>query len=1145
MHLRKLTFTVGLVVALCSTWACGLGLGEITLNSTLNQPLDAEIKLLQVRNLAESDMLVELASVEDFNRFGVDRVFFLRSLVFDIQLDHPKGPLVKVTTQEPVREPYLIFLLKAESPGGGRLLREYTLLLDLPVYADEPAAPVQGVQTRSESQQAQNPVQSSESRQQTPAQAQPVQRQEEPPRAQAAPQPPDTQRPVSIQRGVDVYGPVQANDTLWEIARRVRPGTGVSIQQTMLALQRVNPEAFINGNINLLKRGQILRIPDQSEFEALDQRSAISEVAHQNAQWSATGNGLAAGAELEAAPSRPAAGTGEQVTRRGQLTLAAPGETESAGERSGTGDTASRSEALENELAIASEALDASRRDNQELNSRVLELEAQISTMQRLLEVSNKGLRALQLTAEQRRAATDASLTESSQQFSTEERPGTSAETTYSSSEEEAAQVSATIAQEVSEEIVQGTVGEIARSIPAASVREELPASQAKSPNPPPIAQPEKVVIRQTPQEQPLLDLLMANLWYLLIAGMAVLGGVVYFLHRGNQESETEDFHAEEDETFAAMFDEQAADVEALEPMDELDESLYFDAEDQAAFEEEIEFAAPVEAETGDVVGEADIYIAYGKFEQAEEILTKAIVSEPNNIDMRLKLLEVYSTSQDIEKFDHQYSYLIAMGDAGASARAAELRDSIPHAGKFEGEDCRDDTRQLESDETGFPDEQFSFDHEDFNGAELDTVDETGSDRFVAKAANEFGGSSLEFDNTENLALSDEEFDLGKEGLHGDLEGEGFTAEPADKESAESEDMASEFDLDLGSKDEQNSADTTEEAGLAKNEDMTFDLDGKFAADLDGKFAANTVSEEITALKEESDALEFNLDMDNSFSLNEAKTDSAVATEFEGGDLDLALDLDGEDLTEEGKHLTEENSDGDSDLSLEIDKSSALSMDDADIFSDLEFGAEAPTDSENDPMANLEAAELNLDSDLELDFEVSSSTTGSDADDDFGMEMGDLDLAALDQEIDALVGDVDGDLADDEVAVPSISEIVPAFNEGAGGEFNIKESSSDELDSADWSLPAEPSDDSAGVIAFDDKAFGENDPEAAGDTDDGLDGDLDFLADADEVATKLDLARAYIDMGDQEGARDILDEVHNEGNEEQRREAAELLEKIV
>src|SRR5699024_2154485 len=99
-------------------------------------------------------------------------------------------------------------------------------------------------------------------------------------------------------------------------------------------------------------------------------------------------------------------------------------------------------------------------------------------------------------------------------------------------------------------------------------------------------------------------------------------------------------------------------------------------AEEVADTEEE-----GVEAETGDVVGEADIYIAYGKFDQAEEMLLKALEQDPESSEIRLKLLEVYSQTQEAEKFDQHYARLIALASPMVLARATELREQIPGVG--------------------------------------------------------------------------------------------------------------------------------------------------------------------------------------------------------------------------------------------------------------------------------------------------------------------------------------------------------------------------------------------------------------------------------------------------------------------------------
>lgn len=154
MGLRTLALVFGAATALSAQFVVALGLGDIKLRSTLNQPLNAEIELLQVRDLSKQEILVGLASVDDFKRVGVDRPFFLLDLDFSVDIDAANGPIIRVTSEKPVREPFLNFVVEAQWPSG-RLLREYTLLMDLPVFAEEQQA--QPVQPAPEQQTA--PVQ--------------------------------------------------------------------------------------------------------------------------------------------------------------------------------------------------------------------------------------------------------------------------------------------------------------------------------------------------------------------------------------------------------------------------------------------------------------------------------------------------------------------------------------------------------------------------------------------------------------------------------------------------------------------------------------------------------------------------------------------------------------------------------------------------------------------------------------------------------------------------------------------------------------------------------------------------------------------------------------------------------------------------
>src|SRR6478609_1537024 len=115
--------------------AHAIGLGEIRLRSALNEPLRADIKLVQVNDLSENEIIVGLAPKQDFDKAHVERDFLLNSLRFRLDLDDPKNPKVVVTTQQPLREPFLNFLVEVQWPSG-RLLREYTLLMDLPVFSN-------------------------------------------------------------------------------------------------------------------------------------------------------------------------------------------------------------------------------------------------------------------------------------------------------------------------------------------------------------------------------------------------------------------------------------------------------------------------------------------------------------------------------------------------------------------------------------------------------------------------------------------------------------------------------------------------------------------------------------------------------------------------------------------------------------------------------------------------------------------------------------------------------------------------------------------------------------------------------------------------------------------------------------------------
>ena len=1052
MYFRKLWLIIAVLGAMTSPTAFGLGLGELTLHSNLNQPLDAEIKLLQVGDLSEQEIFVQLGSGEDFRRRGIERIFFLQDIRFQVQFNSPNGPVVKLTSQKPVVEPYLIFIVQLEWPAG-KVQREYTLLLDLPLFTEQPPQPVQ--QPRAQPAPAPAPVRPAQPQPQPVAPQQPERstastpppplptRPDTPaantPQPQPRPQPQPTPTPAPertaqpqpldpSQQSGDTYR-VVANDTLWEIALQTRPNRGVSVQQTMLALQRLNPDAFINGNINLLKEGQVLRIPSEVEIQQLDKQSAVNEVAYQNTQWSGNPDGLVSGAELQGSRT-VTQNNNADTSPRGQLTIASPNTTPATGGRSG-GLSDSERDALENELAITLEQLDSSRRESTELNERVEELEAQIATMERLIELNNEEMRSLQLALQNNTPT-----------------PGDTTTPDDSATPDDS--------------LVENTDS----GAEPTPVNNEVPAGAVQQPQPPPVAP-----VTPTRSEPSIVDVLMDNIWYIGIGLVVILLGAFYMWHRKTQ-ADMAGFDDFDDEAFDDDQDNLgfATDDVADDYQEDAQADDDYDLDmDDSAVEDDLPLgddSTPTEAQTGDAVGEADIYIAYGKYDQAEDLLQRAIIADPGNVDARLKLLEVYSETADADKFDGEYTKLLALGDASANARAAELRGNIAGISQYESPADSTYAGEAAAEPATTASDELDFD--------LDLSDD---DTATATNASDDG---FDFDLDDSSSSS---FDSAEEDDDTLITAATNTAAAA--EVAE-EDDSIDFNLDLDD-DTELSLDTEED------DELTLDLDGDSDADDNVTLRLEPEDDELALDLEDDDDLSFDLDADED--------------EFDK-QFDTSLADDGDDLSSETV-----SRDLDFEPAAKPESSKAAPVED-DILSDLEFSAAALA-SEQDKDDNLAESASALDVD---------TSDLSDDDDDFDLDMGDVDLAALDEEMDALVGDLD-DVDDDDVAV-SPTDVVPALSDdelaSAGFDFD------DEDDGAKASTPT------ATMSAVEDLEEG------------GLDEDseLDFLADTDEVATKLDLARAYIDMGDQDGAKDILSEVVAEGSDEQKQEAQELLGKI-
>ncbi len=608
-----------LVTAMLGAFASqsfALGLGDIKLNSALNQPLDAEVELLSPTPKELNELRVTLAPPEAYQKAGLERVHFHTRMRFSVERRPDGRAVVRITTRDPVREPFLDFLLEA-SWSAGQVVREYTVLVDPPVLMPAPAPAPQAATTVAPAPQT------------TPHRAAP---------RSAVSAPRMAARPGE-------YGPTRRNDTLWKIAEQVRPDAGVSMEQTMLALLEANREAFSHGNINYLKAGYVLRIPSREEMTAIGQAEARREVGRQNRLWR-EGRAAATRAARSGTIERgPAAGGGGaapagEAPAEAQLKLVAPDKAAAAAAGAGSGGEAALDD-VRSELAVAVEAVQAQQQQNQELSDRLAQLEAQIAQLHRLIQLKDQELAQLQGGVAEQGAAPDGE---------------TPTET--------------------------GTASEPETGMPAVEPEREAPAAAQPPaevrPEPAPPAMEEEVVeaAPDTAEDEGLPAKFMNNpLWQAGAALVVVLLGLFAWLGGRRRRMEGTDFQesilaggeaprtpapaaaaAAAGAAAAGAAGEAEAERPAEQPKKETpsDSSLFIDdfsVSDMGTIQSEAE---------ADPIAEADVYLAYGRFQQAEELIKGAIEAEPDRIELRGKLLEIYHAARNVPAFDTEAEALAA-----------------------------------------------------------------------------------------------------------------------------------------------------------------------------------------------------------------------------------------------------------------------------------------------------------------------------------------------------------------------------------------------------------------------------------------------------------------------------------------------------
>jgi len=607
VQVRKLVLAIAAASALSSGMAHALGLGELSVKSTLNQPLVAEIELSQAEGLSAAQVVPSLATTADFAQAGVARQAFLNDLTFTPVLNANGKSVLRITSSKPVREPFVKFLVQVLWPNG-RLLREYSLLLDPPKFSPEAAAAAAAA--------PQLPTTAPQ-----PAQA-PATPQVAPPAPTAVPQatPAAGAKPAQYT--------TTNNDTLWEIAEKVR--NGGTVQQTMLAIQALNPDAFIGGNINRLKKGQVLRLPDPQQTTTVPQPQAVAQVAEQNQAWR-QGRRLPSGTRQVDATRRDRAGAApSRVAPSDSLSLVAAGSSSSAKGAAGDKD-------LSNKLAVAEENLDTARRDNAELKSRMNDLQSQLDKMQRLIQLKSDQLAKMQAAG----ATVPPVPADPALPAALVAAPGAAAK----------------------------PPGEIAPE-------DALPAGAAQV-SAPPAEQPlavEPVAAQDADSDQAFKQLLGNPIVLGLIGGAVVLLLLLLMLflaRRRNAKAE-----AEKHRRMARALAEES---EFVSDMDMDVPQASFDGLVVAA--PNVKMAPmgsasvdPARERPADPLVQAEIHIAYGRMNQAVELLEESLKEDPARDDIRLKLMEIYAEQGNSKAFAIHERKLVAGGKHHAEVEQLKSR---------------------------------------------------------------------------------------------------------------------------------------------------------------------------------------------------------------------------------------------------------------------------------------------------------------------------------------------------------------------------------------------------------------------------------------------------------------------------------------
>ena len=633
MKLKRFTsrlMAAGLIALPLMSHAAGLG--NLSVTSALGQPLAAEIELLAADKAELDSLAATLASDQAFRDARIEYAPVLTTLRFAV-VKKPNGKAVlKVTSSRPVNDPFIDMLIELNW-ASGRLVREYTVLLDPPSVAKtQTVKPATVTPAQTAATPAPKPV----------ATVEPAPESDKIIKARPAPAPQDAAaksangdysvagRPSPAAPGASPDSVrVKRGDTLANIAQRVRP-EGIALEQALVGLYRENTDAFSGKNINRLKAGKTLKIPSQEAFAAIDTKEARREIKLQTTDWQAyrqkladavvaapatdkTEPGQAASGKItpkvddKAAPPSPVA---KDVLKLSKVTPPATKDSTAAAQK------AAEAQALQDKMRAQEEDATAREKALKESGSRVAALEKQVQDMQALVKMKEEATRQAEQKAAQQAAEQDAAV--------------------------QAAPTPAPVAA------------------PPAAQQPAVPPIVV-----PPADKPESAA--------PWYSILLNNpLYWAAGAALIGLGGLLWWMTSAGRRRKPVTAMDDSIMTGGEIHPNTVIGAAAGGSVNTGDTSFLTDFS-QAGL-------GTIDTHDVDPIAEAEVYMAYGRDAQAEEILKEAILKNPDRHEIRMKLLEIYAARRNTAAFETIAGELYAAVGTKSNSlwdKAAEMGRSI------------------------------------------------------------------------------------------------------------------------------------------------------------------------------------------------------------------------------------------------------------------------------------------------------------------------------------------------------------------------------------------------------------------------------------------------------------------------------------